>query len=131
MAYTGTAWDCTGASVKIATVELAGGGTTEVSLKEQMEERELLNFGNFPDPTVTTVRTWVEGSVSWQCDSATDFPAVSNTDVALLIDGDGLYFSGNVKIKDLEVKLGTDGVCTASFNFKSGTTYTLANTGGS
>lgn len=131
MAYTGSPVDCTGATVTIGGTEIARGGSTRVRMKEApYNEQELLCFGNFPDPTVTDNGNRVDGSVEFYCDAGQDFPSVSNTPVALVITkSPGLEFNGNVRIRDLEVELGTDGKMKGSFNFLSLTTYTFDNNG--
>lgn len=123
MAYTGQETDCTGASVKIDGTELARGGTTEVSIKEQIEEKTIQNYGNYPDEKTTKVKTWCEGSVKWTCDKAADFPHPSGGFPTLLITSDGMKFNGASKITDLEVKLGTGDMLEGSFNFKSKPNY--------
>jgi hypothetical protein len=127
MAFTGAVVDCEGASAKIATVEIARGGTVRVRAREEIfKEEELLCWGNYPDPTITDSGTRISGTVEFYCDSGQDFPAVSNTPVAVSITkAPGLEISGDMRIRNVEIELGTDGKMRGTFEFLSGTTYTF------
>lgn len=119
MAYAGTPLTLEGATLKLGGTEVQLGGTVKVAATEKEQMEELICFGNYPNPTETQVRKYVEGDVEAILAQGAAIPACGSTTTIALV-ADTFALSGNIRITDPAVDLDTSKrLQTIKFGFKT------------
>lgn len=117
------------ATFTIATTAIPHDGI-ELEVTEDPILRETMNATNYPYAAKEQDGKKASGSLKFTAKTSGAFPAVGPGKV-LAISGDGINFSGNVTISNMQVQAGSDGK-SAEISFKFDTDdgdYTLSNTG--